>query len=85
MAIEYHQCNKSYTVPNFTYNTVLAEQTQDMDEDAAEPPSQDNENLIEKMQFQDKRYEVKVYESRYIAHLATSGYNWEATINEHAH
>ena len=56
-----------------------------MDEDAAEPPSQDNENLIEKMQFQDKRYEVKVYESRYIAHLATSGYNWEATINEHAH
>ena len=34
--IEYHQLNKSYTVPNFTENIILAEQTQDTDEDATQ-------------------------------------------------
>ena len=47
-----------YTVLDFTDNTVLAEQTQDTDEDATQTPSQDNENLIEETQLQDKRYEV---------------------------
>ena len=56
--IYYHQRNKSYTVPDFTDDTVLAEQTQDTDEDATKTPSQDNENIIEEMQLQDERYEV---------------------------
>ena len=56
--IEYHQSCKCYTVLDFTDNTVLAEQTQDTDEDATQTPSQDNENLIEETQLQDKRYEV---------------------------
>ena len=34
--IEYHYLNKSYTVPNFTENTILAEKTQDTDEDATQ-------------------------------------------------
>ena len=38
--IEYHQRNKFYTVPDFTSDTVLAEQTQDTDEDATQTPSQ---------------------------------------------
>ena len=56
--IEYHQRNKSYTVPDFTDDTVLAEKTQDTDEDATKTPSHNNENLIEEMQLQDERYEV---------------------------
>ena len=47
MIIEYHQHSKSYTVPDFTGDTALAEQAQDNDEDATQTPSQHNENLIE--------------------------------------
>ena len=36
--IQYNQLNKSYTVPNFTDNTILVEQTQDTDEDATQAP-----------------------------------------------
>ena len=56
--IEYHQRNKCYTVPDFTGDTVLLEQTQETDKDATQAHSQDNENLIKKKQLQDKRYEV---------------------------
>ena len=42
MIIEYHQCNKSYAVPAFTDHTVLAEQTQNNDEDATQKLFQDN-------------------------------------------
>ena len=56
--IEYHLRNKFYTVPDFSDGTVLAEQTQDADEDATQTPSQDNENLIEDTQLKDERYEV---------------------------
>ena len=55
---EYHLRNKFYTVPDFSDGTVLAEQTQDTDEDATQTPSQDNENLIEDTQLKDERYEV---------------------------
>ena len=51
--IEYHQRNKSHTVPGFTDDTVLVEQTQDTDEDATQTPSHNNENLIEETQLQD--------------------------------
>ena len=40
----FNQRNKSYSVPDFTDDTVLA--------------GQDNENLIEEEQLQDKRYEI---------------------------
>ena len=40
----FNQRNKSYSVPDFTDDTVLARQ--------------DNENLIEEEQLQDKRYEI---------------------------
>ena len=56
--IEYHQRNKSYTVYDFTDDTVLAEQTQDTDENVTQTPYQDNENLTEEKQLQDERYEV---------------------------
>ena len=42
MIIEYHQCNKSYAVPAFTDHSVLAEQTQNNDEDATQKLFQDN-------------------------------------------
>ena len=42
MIIEYHQCSKSYAVPAFTDHTVLAEQTQNNDEDATQKLFQDN-------------------------------------------
>ena len=42
---------KSYTVPDFTDDTVLAKQTQDTDEDATQTPSQDNETLLKKRSF----------------------------------
>ena len=51
--IGYHQRSKSHTVPGFTDDTVLAEQTQDTDEDATQTPSHNNENLIEETQLQD--------------------------------
>ena len=56
--IGFHQQNKSYTVPDFTYDTFLGEQTQDTDENATQTRSQDNENLNEKTQLQDKSYSV---------------------------
>ena len=56
--IGFHQQNKSYTVPDFTYDTFLGEQTQDTDEDATQTRSQDNENLNEKTQLQDRSYNV---------------------------
>lgn len=56
--IGFHQQNKSYTVPDFTYDTFLGEQTQDTDENAKQTRSQDNENLNEKTQLQDKSYSV---------------------------
>ena len=56
--IEYHLRNKSYTAPDFPDDTVLAEQTQDTDEDATQTPSHSNENLTEETQLKDKRYEV---------------------------
>ena len=52
--IELNQHNKSYTVPHFPDDTVLAEQMQGTDEDATQTPSQDNENIIEKAQFQNE-------------------------------
>ena len=57
MITEYHQCNKSYAVPDVANETVLAAQTQDTDEDATQTPSQENENLIQETQLQDERYE----------------------------
>ena len=54
--IEYHQHNKSYTVPDFTDDTILAEHTQDTDEDATQTPSQEKENYIEDTQHE--RYQV---------------------------
>ena len=56
--IGFHQQNKSYTVPDFTYDTFLGEQTQDTDENATQTRSQANENLNEKTQLQDKSYSV---------------------------
>ena len=56
--VEFNQRNKSCTVPDFTDDTALAEQTQDTDEDATQTPSQDNENVIEETQLQDEGYEV---------------------------
>ena len=56
--IEFNIRKKSYTVPDFTGDTVLAEQKQGTDEDAIQKPSQDNENLVEETQLQDERYEV---------------------------
>ena len=56
--IEFYQRNKSYTVPGFTDNIVLDEQTQDTDGDATQTPSQDNENVIEETQLKEERYEV---------------------------
>ena len=56
--IEYHQRNKCYTVPDFTGDTALPEQTQETDKDATQRHSQDNENLIEEKQLYDERYEV---------------------------
>ena len=56
--IELNQHNKSYTVPHFPDDTVLAEQMQGTDEDATQTPSQDNENIIEKAQFQNEQYEI---------------------------
>ena len=38
--LEFYQRIKSYTVPDFTDNTILAEQTQDTDEDATQTSSQ---------------------------------------------
>ena len=57
MITKYHQRNKTYAVPDAANETVLAGQTQDTDEDATQTPSQENENLIEKTQLQDERYE----------------------------
>ena len=56
--IELNQRSKTYTVPHFPDDTVLAEQMQGTDEDATQTPSQDNENIFEKSQFQDEQYEV---------------------------
>ena len=56
--IEYHQRSKCYTVPDFTGDTILPEQTQETDKDATQTHSQDNENLIEEKQLYDERYEV---------------------------
>ena len=56
--IEYHLRNKPYNVPDFPDDTVLAEQTQDTNEDATQTPSHSNENIIEETQLKDKRYEV---------------------------
>ena len=56
--IELNQRNKSSTVPHFPDDTVSAEQMQGTDEDATQTPSRDNENIIEKTQFQNEQYET---------------------------
>ena len=49
--IEFHQRTKSYTVPDFSEDTVLVEQTQGTDEDATQIPSQDMKILLKKLSF----------------------------------
>lgn len=49
--IEFHQRTKSYTVPDFSEDTVLVEQTQGTDEDATQIPSQDIKVLLKKPSF----------------------------------
>ena len=49
--IEFHQGTKSYTVPDFSEDTVLAEQTQGTDEDATQIPSQDMKIILKKLSF----------------------------------
>ena len=56
--IELNLRNKSSTVPHFPDDTVSAEQMQGTDEDATQTPSRDNENIIEKTQFQNEQYET---------------------------
>ena len=49
--IEFHQRTKSYTVPDFSEDTVLVEQTQGTDDDATQIPSQDIKVLLKKPSF----------------------------------
>ena len=49
--IEFHQRTKPYTVPDFSEDTVLVEQTQGTDEDATQIPSQDIKVLLKKPSF----------------------------------
>ena len=49
--IVFHQRTKSYTVPDFSEDTVLVEQTQGTDEDATQIPSQDIKVLLKKPSF----------------------------------
>ena len=69
--IELNQRNKTYTVPHFPDDTVLAEQMQGTDEDATQTPSQDNENIFEKSQFQDEQYEVTYKDITETSDIAT--------------
>ena len=49
--IVFHQRTKSYTVPDFSEDTVLVEQTQGTDEDATQIPSQDMKIILKKLSF----------------------------------
>ena len=69
--IELNQRNKSSTVPHFPDDTVSAEQMQGTDEDATQTPSRDNENIIEKTQFQNEQYETTDKEITEISGIAS--------------